>query len=367
MPATVTVSTPSRHIPRQVRRQAQEAERLLQELNSKPGQSPTPDAAAGASPADGAPGAASGTPAEGADKNNTNGAPEATPGSAPAAAGGEKPSAPPSGGADDFKHKYEVLQGKYNSETAEYKRTIAGMQERIGVLEQLVAKFSERPADPPPKTNDTNPRAKGKTYVRPEDIEEYGRDMLDVVRRAAREEIEPELETLRAENQQLKAQLGRTSERVAETARDRMLVALDREVPDWRNVNTSATFLAWLEDMDVFSGLQRREALLQAYNANDARRVIGIFKAFKREDSATDPASSAPGRTPQVAKETLVAPGKPASGSGTEAPGSNKRQWTQAEIADFYDRKRRGKIPATEAETTEREIAAAIRENRVTL
>lgn len=360
MPATAAQST---HIPRQVRKQVQEAERLLQELNTKPGQNPD------ATPSSGEPAAAAGTPANGAEKNNTNAAPDATPGSEPPAAGGEKPSPSPPGGGEDFKHKYEVLQGKYNSEISELKLQIAGLQERNSVLEQLLAKFSQQPSAPEPgkKSNDTDPKAKGKTYVKPEDIEEYGRDMLDVVRRAAREEIEPELEALRAENAQLKQQLGRTTETVAENARERMLAQLAREVPDWENVNTSPTFLAWLEDVDVFSGLKRREALIRAYNANDAFRVIGIFKAFKREDSATDPASRAPGRTPQVSKETLVAPGKPQSGAGTEAPGSNKRMWSQQEIADFYDRKRRGKIPATEAETTEREIAAAIREGRVTL
>lgn len=343
-------------VPRQVKKQVEEADAILAALNSKPGEPP----AAPAAPAANAPAA----PAAAAPDNNKKPAQPATPQGVseppPAAA---PPSAPP---VEDFEHKFNVLQGKYNSEVVAVRQTAQRQAERITVLEQLIETMKANPPTPPapaaPSADDKKP---GKRYVKPEDIEEYGTDMVEFAQRAAREAVEPELERLRSENARLQQQLGDTTRHVQESARDRLFRTLSEQVPDWQTLNNDQKFLAWLDEADVFSGGQRRTALDTAYNANDAQRVVAIFKAYKREDSATDQLPTPAARTAAVSLETLVAPGTPKGAPSAEAPGDNKKVWTEKEISQFYDKKRRKLISAEEANKQEREIAMAIRENRV--
>jgi hypothetical protein len=331
-------------LPRQIRKQVTEADRILAELNAKPGESPQPPAEPATQPA------TEPTPVV---ENVVPSEPSVTPEPA-------NTPAPVTPVTEDWEQKYRVLQGKYDKETALARTENIRLNERISVLEQLLANMSTKPAAPTVNPDDTR---SGKKYIKKEDLDEYGQDMVDFVQRAAREAAEPELDRLRRENKELEEKVGRN---LGESARERMMLQLKNDVPDWEAVNVSEKFLAWLEEVDIFSGLKRRDALTKAYNNNDAARVVGIFKAFKREDSATDPAPIPSARTPAVDKGTLVAPGTPKS-STAAAPGDNKRVWKQAEIAEFYELKRRGRIPAADAQAIERDIAVATKEGRVML
>lgn len=332
-------------MPRQVKKAVDEADAILAQLNAKPGETvpgETPPAPA--------------TPP--VDQNN-----DKTGDQPPLPQVGSDPQ-PASTPAEDFEHKYNVLKGKYDSEIIGLQRTNQSLGERVQVLSDLVETLRATPPAPTaPAADDKKP---GKTYIKPEDREEYGADMIDFVQRAAREAAEPEIEKLRAENNSLKQRLGHIDQDVAQTARDRALGHLASQVPDWEVVNKDTKFLAWLSEADVFSGVVRQDALLDAYNKNDGVRLVTIFKAFKREDSATAPTPPAP-RSAAVDKGTLVAPGTPKGGTSSDAPGDSKKVWTQAEISSFYDQKRRNKIPKDVAEATEREIALATREGRVKL
>jgi hypothetical protein len=330
-------------LPRQVKKQVTEADRLIAELNAPPGEAPVDPPATPANP-----------PADPPQNS-------AQPPEPPANPAAPEPANPPAPPAEDWEQKYRVLQGKYDKETSALRTENVRTNERLLVLEQLLANMS-RPQEVPAAPSADDTRA-GKKYIKKEDLDEYGQDMVDMVQRAAREVTEAELAAVRRENAELRDRVGRD---LGASAHERMMTQLRTDVPDWEQINVAEKFVAWLEEADIFSGLKRRDALTKAYNNNDGARVVGIFKAFKREDSATDPAPTPAARTPTVDKGTLVAPGTPRS-SPAAAPGDNKRMWKQAEIAEFYDRKRRGKIPNDVATSTEREIALAVKENRVTL
>jgi hypothetical protein len=347
-------------LPRQLKKQVQEANEILAELARKPGDPEAPPADPNAQPP--------------ADPNAP--APSATP--APSAIDNKKPDQPavPAGGSDpqpsvsqpppaeDFERKYRVLQGKYDAEIASANRQIAQLNERLLTQQNLIETMRANPAPPTPAADNTHKA--GKKFIKEEDVEEYGKDMVEFAKRAALEAIQPELDTLRSENAELKRQLGQTQEVTAQSARERVYLALDRDVPDWQTINTNQKFLDWLGEPDVFSGTPRGELLGHAYKNNDVTRVVNIFKAFKREDSAIAPTPTPTGRTPALDVATLVAPGSPKSASA-EAPGDTKRTWSQAEISSFYEQKRRGKISAADALNIEREIALATREGRVKL
>ena len=57
--------------------------------------------------------------------------------------------------------------------------------------------------------------------------------------------------------------------------------ALDKAIPGWRHINVSDSFRKWLQGTDVFSGKTRQEELMDAFNKNDANRVVEIFGAYQ--------------------------------------------------------------------------------------
>lgn len=317
--------------PQQVRKAAQDAEDLIKALNEPPAPPP-------------------GDPPL---------APPAPPPPAPPA----PPPSPPPPQPENWEHKYNVLKGKYDSEIAQLSGQLNMASDRIGSLERLLANMSQQP----PQQMQPAAPAPGQRLVTPEEEQEYGRGMVDFVTRAARDAWGPERAQMQQTIDNLSAQLRQTGATVQQDARSRTEQALDQNVPDWRVINSSPAFLAWLAQPDVFSGHPRMQLLREAYEKNDSGRVQKFFTTFKQEDSATNPTALLPPAplAPQVDPATLVAPGAPRGGSpGADAPGG-KRLWTQREIAEFYDQKRRGKVPADEAARVERDIINASAEGRV--
>jgi hypothetical protein len=194
-------------------------------------------------------------------------------------------------------------------------------------------------------------------------MREYGPEFFNVVARRAQEVVDAQLGPLKKQLEEANTRLGKDARMDAERTRANLLLTLETEVPSWGAINTDSAFLAWLGEKDVFSGQMKQELLTQAFEANDAARVVGFFRAFQ-EDSARRPTPAA--RLPAVDAGTLVAPGVTrSSGTPAAAPGGDDRVYTQQEIADFYTQARRGKINPEEKLRTERIFTRAAAEGRV--
>jgi hypothetical protein len=57
---------------------------------------------------------------------------------------------------------------------------------------------------------------------------------------------------------------------------------LDREMPNWRQINSDKTFLAWMNDGDQMAsnGVSTRDILQQAFENNQRTVVVAIFKEY---------------------------------------------------------------------------------------
>ncbi len=263
----------------------------------------------------------------------------------------------------EWEHRYRVLQGKYNAEVPRLHQEVKALRAE---LEQL-AKAKEEP--------EPEQKPQQKSLLSDEDIEDYGEDLIDVIKRAAKEELLPELDRLREENRMLKEQVSTVSTSLVESERDKLVRVLTEQVPNWEEINTNDDFLQWLNEQDAFSGARRHDMLLQAFEENDAARVVAFFKGFIKENKAFDRTSEA-GRTPaesnrgqpKVDMESLVAPGKPSGGEATTSSAQeNERVWTQSDIAAFYSAVRRGAYRGKESEkrAIEQQIIKAANEGRV--
>jgi hypothetical protein len=263
--------------------------------------------------------------------------------------------------AEDWEHLYKSDQGRVPS----LQRANAALSEEVNNLRELIATLQASGTAKPA----AEPAARVQ-LVTDEETNEYGKDLLDVVGRRAREEVAPLLEARDQEIAQLKSQLDGVNGVVQMSARDKLHAELDNRMPDWRKINTDQNFLSWLGLPDAYSGAIRHEMLKAAYTQGNASRVLAFFNGFLSEEATVAPqAQPVPGTTTvqKVPLQNLAAPGK-AKAAATTVPGSAEKPIiTRAEITQFYADCTAGRYRTREPERQriEAEIFSAQREGRI--
>lgn len=265
---------------------------------------------------------------------------------------------------EDWRQKYLSLQGMFN---AEVPRLNAQLREQGAQLAQLQAAAQAPPQAPP-----VAPAPKPK-LVTDKDVEVFGGDLIDLIKRqsgdvvsAERERLTGDIKTLQAENAELKKQLGGVVESQGVTRRQAYLNDLAREVPDWETLNVDPGLLKWMAEVDPLSGLQRQAYLNNAWEQYDVRRTVNLFKTFK-ELGQPAPAAQAPAQSAQAELARQVAPGTQRGSAPPVGEGGSDRIWTQAQIERFYTDVTKG-VYATkqkELQRIETEIDQAVASGRV--
>lgn len=262
---------------------------------------------------------------------------------------------------EQWEHRYHSMEGRFKKSQEQ----VTTLQEQVSALGDELVQTQRMVRAAPPAA----PPAPVTPLITPADEEAYGKELIDLAQRAARQVIEPELNAVKAENANLRS-------RVAKTAHQGVTQTLTEQVPNWQEINANQKFKDWLRLPDLYSGVVRQKLLDDASRQANASRVVSFFKGFLQDEAAigsTDlspqpepPASPAP-RFAAVPLETLAAPGraKPASGD-THVP-VEKPVFTRAQISKFYTDVRRGLYAGREADKAalERDIFAAQNDGRV--
>lgn len=269
---------------------------------------------------------------------------------------------PPPKPADEpnWQQRYLSLQGIFNAEMPK-------LQNRVKELEAQIAAASAKPVEPP-KPPEALPR-----LVTDKDVETFGGELIDLIRRQAQEvskteraALEQEINKLRAENTELKQNVGSVAERQTKSSLSVYETDLTKAVPDWAAINVNTEFHQWLMQPDPLSGIQRQALLQNAYNTFDVARTTALFNAFKTEKKIPLPNVQAtpPAPSPELARQ--VAPGTSRSAPATP-PAAPERIWSQDEIGRFYTDVAKGVYAgkADEAAKIEAQIDAAVAAGRV--
>lgn len=194
-----------------------------------------------------------------------------------------------------------------------------------------------------------------------DEVEEFGSDMIDVMRKASRETVQPILDNIRQENAALRAQLQQITQNVGNMSQHQhhntMESFLDQRVPDWRQINENQNFWGWLDTMDPLMGSSRREALTHAWQMGDGNRVVAFFQSYL--------ADSAPAQQADTQLREAAAPGR-SRAAGGDGASQEKPVWTPKSVQQFYSDVRRGAYAGREAEQRriEADIVAAPNEGR---
>lgn len=329
-------------LPKQVRQQIAEAQRIEGEIR----------AAAATPPAD---------PAV---------APQPSPAPQPAAAAPTPPSpAPAPAAATDPKYEelvqqYRSLQGIHRTlvrTNGEQQSKMQGMQAQLNELSTEIGTLRTAAAAAPSPAATIAP-------ITPEEIKEFGPDLINVIERKAMEIAAPlnqalrdsntKMEALAARNAELERQLVGVTQVQAQTANQNFETRLRALVPDIDVLNFNAQFLAWLSQADPLDARKRtlQQRLDEAVQLGDAEAAASYFAAYKSLVKAA---------TPQP-NPNLAAQAQPASRAAPDSANQpTGKTWTQAEIASFYDGVTRGRYSPQEKARIEGEIYKAQRENRI--
>lgn len=288
------------------------------------------------------------------------------------------PPATPTEAPPDLEHQFQSMKGRYERE-AENNRRIT---RQLADMQHLMAAMQAAPPQPQP----TSQQGSGVTfgagpgqprYVTPEEVKEYGEELIDIVGRRAREVYEPVVAQLTQELNNIKQQVGGVRNTVAYDASVKMYEELAKEVPNWEQINASVEFGRWLDQPDPLTGQIRRNILNYSHSRNMTGSVIAAFKGFLSDQASLGPANGGmvPGNgadrhepvasTPQATLAQFAAPGRAKTGQ-TQVP-PEKPIFSTADITQFYRDKTAGKYAGREAEADayERQLYDAGREGRI--
>jgi hypothetical protein len=358
-------------VPPAVKKAAERSEELIRQAKEAKAAS---DAAGGSEPAL-QPGAVSPPPPPGSGVQMTNFNP----------ANPEPPQVPDNVPArteadPNWEHQFNSLKGRYDREQ-ENNRRIA---RQLADMQHLVASMNSAPPQQQPQQQNSGVRfdapASTPRYVTPQEVKEYGEELMDVVGRRAREVYEPILAQLTNELNTVRQQVGGVRNSVSYDASVKMYEGLAKEVPDWENINNSPEFGRWLDQPDPLTGQIRRNILAYSHRNNMTSNVVAAFKGFLSDQASFSPsnAGTAPGNgadgysqsnavasTPQVDLKKFAAPGRAKTGQTQVSP--EKPIFSAADISQFYRDKTAGKYAGREAEADalERSLYEAGREGRI--
>jgi len=329
---------PNVRLPAAVLANARRAEELMQAQNQPPAETPPVE-----------------TPAETPPELKMDATPPApAPEPAPVT---EPVTPPPPAGEADWERRYKAMKGRYDSE-------IGPLRDEVRRLNNLVTEYSAEI-----QTLQAQKPAKETTFdglITDEERRDYGEDFLNVVAKRAKEVVGGELAAAQEKITKLEKMLGPVAAKTQQSDRQQMFAHLDEQVSNWREINTDANFLQWLDLPDAYTGRIRKDLLTIAYNENSGSKVAAFFKGFLREAALVAPPSQTHSDpSPKVPLESLAAPGR----AKTAAPGrpADKPIFKRADITRFYSERAAGKWRGREKEAAalELQIHEAVNEGRV--
>ena len=227
----------------------------------------------------------------------SEGDPLADPTSAPVEAAPEPPPAPQDGAQppaptpappteqaplseeeESYKHRYEVLQGKFNKADRELRAENVALSERLDQMQADIAA-----SKPPAPTHE-------RLGITEEEVELIGEDLLNMQERIAQKTtagVSDKVTAMEAQLAEMKA-----------AAEDTFFTNLDQQVPNWEELQHASGFMT----------TERSQQLHAAQTAGDAFTAAQLFKAFQ----STQAPAAAPPDAPSVESQVMPPPAVPA-------------------------------------------------------
>lgn len=267
--------------------------------------------------------------------------------------------------SDKWEERYKAIQGKYDAEVPRLNQQNQQLNTQVGDLNRKLDDLTEKLEKLTAKPDEPAP-----SLISEKDEENFGSDMIDLMRRVVREDVgalSHQLQGVVDEISTLKSQLTTVGNQTQQTHAEVFSSRLLELVPDWEAINGDKRWLEWLKEIDPFTGQQRQQQLNFAHAQLNAERVAKFFIAFK--DSIAPPPADDPDPEPTPGPEedlgSQITPSRSAANRQQQNLETEPRIWTEAEVQSALDpRKLKGMTPDA-VTALMNEIDAAAAEGRV--
>lgn len=256
-----------------------------------------------------------------------------------------------------WRQRFAVMEGKYRAEVPRLRDKVNSLEEQLQASRNSEIRLKEQLQTPQEHSQPTTEHPLGLSQ---DEMDEFG-DLLPLVQKAAHAAAS----AARSDSdRQWQERLDRLENTVQQ---GREAQVIDREtryyadlvqlVPDWREIDASAAWHEWLNQVDDFSGEILDTLLKRAHADMDADRVSQFFNRFKGSQKGSQ--RQRPDPKEQVAPSSR--------GTGNQAMPQGAKHWTRTEISQFYADVQRGKYRGQEQRQREIEedITAAMKEGRI--
>lgn len=257
---------------------------------------------------------------------------------------------------EGYKARFDVLQGKYNAEVPRLHQANRELQQQLQQVAQQLAELNHRPepeAKPEPQ----------KKLVTDKDVETFGEDMLDVVRRTFHQEAQALLPQiiaqLRGEFQPAMAQVDQVAQRQALSEEERFWSAIRTAVPDWDTVDAAPQWIAFLDTTPPGSLKTYRELAGEAIGQFQVAPVVSLVELWKTQSGQVQAAQKQASRQQELQRQIA-----PTTTKASSAPAGEK-VWTRADYEYAYDPRRVRDTKADALLALQAEADRAVAEGRV--
>lgn len=253
----------------------------------------------------------------------------------------------------DWQNEARLWEQRYRSLNG----MIQSRDKQIQQLHELLANMQQTQSQPQSQLVAQAPTVE--SLITKEDEDSYGADLVDMARRAGRQESMQLVEAMKAELASLRDSIQGVSRVTQVSAKERFEAKLDSLTNNqWKQTDLDPAFVDWLSASNA-----RRRVFAQGVQEQDAATVAEFFNDYVKLAAVDRAVAEQPTQTRQAELERQVAPGKSKAGAAQISQAGDKKLWTRSEISQLYANKRQ--YTAEEFNKLERDVAAAQRESRV--
>lgn len=251
----------------------------------------------------------------------------------------------------DWKHKYDVLDGKYRAETSRMAQELESLKSSISEIRKQA---EERPAK---ERDDADRRTKFDADSKK--LDSFKQEYPDVfestvvlVNRIASRINADITKYVDSKLAGIEPRIQEVDKKAGMSLKEQFDMSLKSVVPDYKQIDVDPSFIEWLNIPDRYTGTPKLDLLRDAYYQNDVARVARFFLDYKADSGkGGQPEPGASGSqasvVPPVDKrkelEARVSPSPARSTQQTQTI-QTEGTLTRASIRKFYDDVRKGKL-----------------------
>lgn len=264
----------------------------------------------------------------------------------------------------DWEKRFKGLQTRYNREVPELRGQLETAEAKADSLIRELADVKASIQDV-----EKQPPAPPEVSFSDEEIEQYGEGYIEMMKKIA-QQSQGDMAKQIVDLQQKLADVTQGVSQVRETVvvnneRD-FRSALGRKVKaetgrDWTEINGEDDFHNFLAELVPYTNSEKQEFLAKAHREFDVEAAAKFFIDYAGPSSPKNEPSPSDD-VPEVPEELIT----PKQAGGNIPPIAEEKFYTTAEIDQFYKDKREGKYKdPKEARNIEQDILAAGREGRI--